>query len=134
MIETILNLALSVVPRQEARLYRWHGRKTNAVGLDVDVFAAPVPLTGSIQPVDRSRYAFMGLDAARSYIAIYSSTRAEALTRTANPDQVEYLDRRYRIMNAADWQVPANYSGLMAVDIGPATGAEQGGEDVLDGK
>ena len=126
MIEKILALAMTVIPQQQALLFRWVGRETNDIGFDVDTFAPPVPLTGSIQPVDRSRYGYMGLDASKSYIVIYSQQLAQPVTQTDNPDQVAYMGRRYRIMSAADWHAPADYTGFMAVDIGAENGEPEG--------
>ena len=120
MMQGIFKMAMSVLPRQQARLFRWTGRETNARGLDVDAFAPPVTISGSIQAVDRSRYGYFGLDAAMSYITVYSDTPIQDLTRTENPDQLEYAGRRYRILNRSEWTGPADYDGVLAVDIGPA--------------
>ena len=123
MFANILGLALSVLPKQTALLYRWQGRgRSPATGQDVDVFGAPESLIGNIQPVDRTRYGYMGLDAAKSYIAIYASVPIADLSRDRNPDQIEYQGRRYRVMSAADWRSYAGFSGHLAVDIGPAIG------------
>lgn len=120
MIEGILALALSVLPAQTARLYRWTGKTRNDRGLEVDTFAEPAAITGSIQPVDRSRYVYFGLDAQKGYISIYSTAYVRDLTRTTNPDQVEYMGRRYRVVNRSDWHAPSDYNGVLAVDIGEA--------------
>lgn len=124
MIGNILGLALSVLPKQSALLYRWQGRgRSPATGHDIDVFGAPEGLIGNIQPIDRMRYGYMGLDATKSYIAIYTSMPIADLSREHNPDQIEYQGRRYRVMSAADWKSYAGFSGHLAVDIGPATGS-----------
>ena len=135
MIENILGLALTVIPTQEALLFRWQGREINAIGFDEDVFADPVPLTGSIQPIDRSRYGYMGLDASKGYVAVYCPDLVQGLTKTLNPDQIEYQGRRYRVMVDTDWSGPAGFTGVMAVDIGPAGRArEEGATHVHNGK
>jgi hypothetical protein len=125
LIGSILKTALSVIPRQEALLYRWTGRTTNARGLDEDAFAPPEILGGSIQPVDRSRYGYFGLDASKNYITAYAGDPIRVLTRVSNPDQIEYLGRRWRVMNGTDWHGPADFIGILAEDVGPAdvTGA-----------
>ncbi len=122
MIGNILGLALSLIPQESALLYRWQTRSENAVGFDVDGFGPPEPLAGRIQPVDRARYGYLGLDASKSYITIYSPTLMQDLTRDSNPDQIEYKGRRYRVMNRSDWTAYADFVGVMAVDIGPASG------------
>lgn len=124
MIQNILGLALTAIPVQQARLYRWKGRKTNDRGLDVNTFYLPEPLTGSIQPVDRKRYELYGLDSSKDYISIYSKSFASTVTHTENPDEVEYGGRRWRLVASADWHAPSDYSGMLAVDIGPASGGE----------
>lgn len=124
MLGNILSLALGVIPKKEALLYRWQKRETNKIGFDVDGFGPPEPLTGSIQPVDRTRYGYLGLDASKSYITIFSASPMQDLTRDSNPDQVEWNGRRWRIMNSSDWKAYADFIGVLAIDIGPATGGE----------
>jgi hypothetical protein len=124
LIGGILKTALSVIPRQEALLYRWTGRTTNTRGLHEDAFAPGEVISGSIQPVDRSRYGYFGLDASKGYITAYSDALISDLDRTRNPDQIEFAGRRYRVMGRADWHCPADFTGVLAEDIGPAA---QGG-------
>jgi hypothetical protein len=120
LIGGILQTALSVIPKQEALLYRWLERRKNEAGLYEDSFAAPEVIRGSIQPVDRARYGYFGLDAAKGYITVYSDALIEDLTRTRNPDQIEYRGRRHRVMNRTEWHGPADFAGVLAEDIGPA--------------
>ncbi|MDL2313389.1 hypothetical protein LJC36_00235 [Desulfovibrio sp. OttesenSCG-928-C14] len=117
MIRNILGLAMTIIPKQEALLFRWTGRESNDLGLDVDTFDPPVPLKGSIQPVDRTRYAYLGLDASKKYISVYSTTLAGTVTKIKNPDQIEYQGSRWEVMADTDWHAPADYSGLLAVQI-----------------
>lgn len=125
VIGNIFALAMSVIPQQSATLYRWQGRAVNERGLDVDAFGPPEALAGcSIQPVDRSRYGYFGLDAGKSYLTVYSAAKVGDLTRNENPDQIEYAGRRYRVMNRSEWHAPAGYNGMLIVDIGPAAGSE----------
>lgn len=130
MIRNIFGLASRLLPKQQALLFRWKGRELNERGLDVDAFEPPVIITGIIQAVDRSRYGYMGLDAAKSYIAVYATVPLADLTRTGNPDQLEYSGRRYRVLNRSEWTKTADYDGVLAMDIGPATEAHH----VSDGK
>lgn len=120
IVGNIFALAMGVVPRQAALLHRWQGRTTNDRGLDEDSFAPPEEITGSFQPVDRSRYGYFGLDASKSYLTVYSTAVADDLTRTTNPDQIVYQGRRYRIMSRSEWHAPADYNGMLIVDIGAA--------------
>jgi hypothetical protein len=127
MLDGILKAALSVIPKQEALLFRWTGKTENARGLYEDSFAAPEVITGSIQPVDRARYGYFGLDATKGYITVYSGALIRDLTRTNNPDQIEYKGRRYRVMNMTEWHGPADFAGVLAEDIGPAAPEEKAG-------
>lgn len=129
MIRSILKTAMSLIPKQSAVLYRWQGRITNDRGLDVDTYSPAESFTGSIQPVDRSKYEYMGLDATKGYITVYTTQIIVDLTRTHNPDHIEYGGRRYKVLNRSDWHSPADFNGLMAMDIGPATGEESHASD-----
>ncbi|MDR2745588.1 MAG: hypothetical protein LBB66_10420 [Desulfovibrio sp.] len=120
LIAGILKTALSVLPKREALLFRWTGRTTNARGLHEDAFAPAEVISGSIQPVDRSRYGYFGLDGAKGYITVYADALISDLTRTGNPDQIEYRGRRYRVMNRTEWHETADFNGVLAEDIGPA--------------
>lgn len=121
----LFGMAMSVLPRQTAVLYRWQNRQTNAIGLDVDSYAAE-PLTGNIQAVDRARYDRLGLDAAKSYITVFTDTPIDDLTRTKNPDHIGWQGERYEVLNRAGWNVQAGFNGVMAVCIGPDKGAAHG--------
>lgn len=124
MLGNILSLALGVIPMKEAKLFRWIRRDKNEIGHLVDCFAPGTPLTGSIQPVDRTRYGYLGLDGSKSYITVYSPMLMQDLTRDANPDQIEYMGRRYKVINRSDWKGYADFTGVLAIDIGPAAGGE----------
>lgn len=119
-MKNLLHTALSMVPKQTATLHRWKGRVQNDRLLEVDVYLDPVSITASIQPVDRSRFQYMGLDASKSFVAIYATQDVLALMQTGNPDVIDWMGRRYRVENRADWHGTADYTAALAVDIGPA--------------
>lgn len=119
----LFGMAMSVLPKQQAVLYRWQGRQTNAVGLDVDNYAPGENFTGSIQAVDRARYERLGLDAAKSYITVFTDVTIDDVTRTKNPDHIGWQGERYEILNRADWTVLAGFNGVMAVRIGADDGS-----------
>jgi len=118
----ILKLALSVLPKQQdATLHCFTGRVTNAVGLDENAYAPGVPLEQcSIQPIDRSRYGYMGLDASKGYIAVYASIPIDDVRRDRNPDYIVWQGRKWEVVNRANWTQHSGFNGVVCMDVGPA--------------
>lgn len=116
----LLRVALSVIGQQTGQLYRATSRTKNSIGQWVTEYAAPRPVTGSIQAVPRSTYADLGLDFTKVYIACYFSVDVSDIQRGQSADQMTWNGRRWEFITESDWFAIDGWTGLIAVDVGAA--------------
>lgn len=117
----LLNAAHMLIPSVTVQWRRATGRTQNALGQWVTEYADPVSLSCSFQPVDRSKYEYMGLDLNKRYFVLYGSDVLIAVERGTSGDTVDYQDRRYQAEDATDWYAYNGWKGIVFVDIGAAT-------------
>ncbi|MEJ2767553.1 phage collar protein [Mycetohabitans sp. B46] len=113
----LLSLALSVIGKQRVEYYRFLGRETNDVGIDVNRYAPPVPLYGSVQAVDRNLYQYLGLDFQKRYIRLYACAQLQDVARDRSSDQIEFASQRYQLLSDADWFNINGWDGALCVQI-----------------
>jgi len=105
----ILSLALGVIGSQEVVYYKYLDKTTSATLRDVPVYADGVVIsTGSLQPVPRSKYEFMGLDFNRSYVNWFVPVEVLGLViqdigRDVSPDQLEWNGSKYQVISLTPW-------------------------------
>lgn len=119
----ILKSALRLIKRQTVTHYAWTGRTPNAIGYDVDSYAAPATITGSFQPVSRTRYAALGLDFSKSYITFYTESVIRCIERDRSGDIIAFNGRRYKCESPTEWNGIDGWNSVYAVDIGADSGA-----------
>lgn len=115
-------LALSHTGMVKADYYRFTGRATNGIGVDVATYAAPVVVRGQWQPVPRNVYQQLGLDLQKSYVNWITRDLMQDVGRDVSGDQVERIGRRYQVLSATPWGDVAGFSKYLLVQI-PTTGA-----------
>lgn len=116
----MLRVALSAIGQQRVQYIRATSRTKNAVGQWATTYAAPVSWLGSVQPVPRSTYSEMGLDFSKSYVACYFPRDVSDIQRGQSADQMIWNGRRWEFINESDWFGIDGWTGLIAVDVGPA--------------
>lgn len=119
----VLRQALTVIRADTVQYYRFIGRTTNPIGLDVSTYAASVDIEASVQAVPRSQYQRLGLDYVKRYIALWSVSDINDLSRGSSGDQLGYNGRRYELINEEDWTLIDGWNGTLAVEVGAETGA-----------
>lgn len=123
----LLNLALTVIGSQSVQWFRYQSSVTGTTGLNLVTYAAPVTVTrGSVQPVDRARYEAYGLDWQKSYVTWFVPNNfPQPITRNPNGDGdvIEWNARRYQVVGDTPWSAIDQWTRVLCVDIGPATGA-----------
>lgn len=115
----LLNLALSVIQPQAVKWYVYTGKGTNAEMMPVSIFAPPVDIVGSLQPVSVERKTMMGLSLGTSYAMLYATGAHAVLTRDNASDQFGYAGRRYEITDRTNWSAQDGWDGCLLTDIGP---------------
>ena len=118
-------MAMSVLGRTAVSYFKFAGRSTNDGGVMLTTYSAAVTVsTGSVQSINKKKYEELGLDWEKSYIAWYvPNLDAVDLARDVSGDVIEVLGRRWQLSGSNNWLLIDGWKSLIAVDIGPATGA-----------
>lgn len=119
--QNILNMALTVIAKQQITYYQFVSRTPNIIGQDVTTYAAPVTLVGSWQPVPRKLYITYGLDLQKDYFTFYTSNNLLDITRDVSGDQISFMGRRYQVESDNDWFQLDGWKGVLCVDLGQAS-------------
>lgn len=115
----LLNMALTIIAKQTLAYYQFVSRGLNAVGQDITVYASPINLVGSWQPVPRNLYEVYGLDLQKDYFTFYSSNNILDIQRDISGDQVVFMGKRYQVESSNDWYQLDGWKGMLCVDLGP---------------
>lgn len=123
--DNILAQALTVIGSTPVKYFKYSSKTTNSSGLDVVTYLPGVMInTGSVQPIDKNKYEFAGLDFEKSYINWYvPSLDAIDIARDNPGDVIEVLGRRFQLQSGIDWLLIDGWRRFVAVDIGVASGA-----------
>lgn len=113
----LLSFALSVIGRQRVEYYRFIGRETNEIGIDVNRYAPPVSLYGSVQAIERNLYQYLGLDCQKRYIRLYACAELQDVARDRSSDQIEFVGQRYQLLSDADWFKIDGWDGALCVQV-----------------
>lgn len=116
----LLAIALTVIAPQQIVLSRATGRTQNAIGEWVTTYAPQVPIEGSWQPVDQTKYEALGLDLTKKYYMFFTSERIESIARGESPDLAERNGRKYSTVSDTPWNDVDGWQSAMFVDIGVA--------------
>lgn len=112
----LLNLALTVIARQQFVYYGYTGRVTNAVGIDVAAYAPPLVFSGSVQPVPRYLYEQMGLDMQANHFNVFLSKNALDIARDISGDYFVYAGMRLQCLSKTDWHSMDGWMQVLCVE------------------
>jgi hypothetical protein len=113
----LLALAQTAIGSQIAQLYAYTSRTSNAIGQYVTVFADPVNISGSFQPVPRQKYAELGLDFTKTYAWFYSSAQILDVARDRSGDQIAFGGKRWEVSGNNDWKAIDGWNGVLLVAV-----------------
>ncbi len=114
----LLNMALTIIAKQTVSYYQFISRSLNSVGQDIAVYASPINLVGSWQPVPRHLYEIYGLDLQKDYFTFYSSNNILDIQRDISGDQLVFMGKRYQVESSNDWYQLDGWKGMLCVDLG----------------
>lgn len=113
----LLNLALSVIARQQFQYFQFLSRAQNAIGQDIATYAAPLSLSGSVQPVPRELYHDNGLDFQRNYFLFYVSENVIDPRRDVSGDIMNFAGNTYQCISENDWFPIDGWTGVLCVQV-----------------
>jgi hypothetical protein len=113
--QNLLNMALTIIHKQEIQYYQFDSRSLNDIGQEVTVYKSAVTIVGSWQPVPRHLYMQFGLDLQKDYFTFYTSNDVLDVTRDVSGDQVSFQGRRYQCESNNDWYKLDGWKGILCV-------------------
>ena len=114
----LLARAARLIALQTVQYSAWASRAlTN--GVYVPVYAAAVPITGSVQAVPRQLFESLGLDLQKTYVMFYTSTALKDLQRDQTPHAIDFGGWRYAVESNTDWFAQDGWKGSILVRTGP---------------
>lgn len=112
--------ALDLIESQTVSYLQATGSTTTPAGRKVPAFAAPVSVTrGSLQPIPKSRYQFLGLDLTKEYVIWYVSRAVVGVARDTSGDRIVYAGRTFQLQSLAMWFAQDGWVAATCVEIDP---------------
>ena len=115
--QNILLAALSILGKQCFQYFPFLSRTPNSIGQDVATYSAPVPVTGSVQPVPRNLYQQYGLEFDRYYLTVFVPQCIIDVDRDVSGDALLYNCNYYQVLSKTDWFPQDGWVQVLAVRI-----------------
>lgn len=116
-ISNLLNLAHSVIMPTGFDYYSFISRTPNAIGYDVNTFAAPVKQYGSVQPVQQNMYQQLGLDFNHAYFTFFVSRDVVEVTRDVSADYILWNGKKYKCLSKMDWYAGDGWVSVLCIEV-----------------
>lgn len=113
----ILAQALSVIGQTSFSYYKFLERVTDEYGIDVPLYAEPVTITGSLQPVPRNLYQNLGLDLNKNYITVYSTSPLFDVRRDTSGDNIVWAGLVFQALSANDWKAVDGWQSVLFIQV-----------------
>ena len=115
----LLSTALRVIKPQTLQLRAFVSRAENAAGDTVPVFAAPVEIQGSMQPVERKLYQQLGLNLSKNYSTLYVFGNVQPTARDRDGDLVLFDGLTWQCESDRNWSAVGEYRKTLCVEVPP---------------
>ena len=99
----ILNMAFNAIAKSSFQYVAFQSNALNDIGYKVPVYAAPVTVTGSAQPMPRRLYEQYGLDLQKTYWNFFIEQSVMDIERDVSSDQFILQGAIYQCISAVPW-------------------------------
>jgi hypothetical protein len=113
----LLNMALTLLPKQSFQYYANSGRTLQPNGQYLATYAAPCPLSGSVQPVPKTLYEVYGLDFTKNYFTFFVSQSIMDITRNLSGDAFLYNGNCFQCVQKTDWFSYNGWDAILAIQV-----------------
>jgi hypothetical protein len=120
----VLNLALRAIRAQPVALYRFTANVGQPNGVDLPTYTGPVPVLGSVQPLDQKATVELGLDWNKKYVKLFTSVDIHDVARDSTGDVFTFGGRWFSAVGQVDWIQMDGWNEILSVQI-PPLGAGQ---------
>lgn len=115
----LLGMALRVIRPQTMQMRAFLSRQENDAGDTIPVFAAPVNIQGSMQPVDKKLYQELGLNLSKNYSTLYVFGNVQPTARDRNGDLVLFGGSTWQCESDRNWSGVGEYRKILTVEVPP---------------
>jgi len=116
----LLSIALTTINPQVIKYRKFAGRTLNVNRDYVDQMGEPFDMLCSVQRVQTSKYAELGLDLQKSYVKVFASHDLIDIGRDTSGDDFTWGGRRFKLTSNGNWFLMDGWATCIAVDVGPA--------------
>lgn len=113
----LLALAMGPISRQTLQHRTFVSRAVNAAGDWSSTFATAVSITGSMQPVNKALYQALGLDFAKNYSTLYTSSDVRPVARDREGDLLTFGGRTWQAISDQDWRGVDGWRKILCVEV-----------------
>lgn len=115
----LLSIAARVITMQTLQHRAFVSRAENAAGDTVSVFADPVEIQGSMQPLSAKLYQELGLNLAKNYCLLYTSAAVEGTDRDREGDLVLFGGKTWQCESSENWRMFDGFTKMLCVEVPP---------------
>ena len=113
----LLSIAARVIQLQTLGWAMFVSRSVNSTGDLISVFAAPVDIQGSFQPIDKKLYQDLGLNLSKNYAKLYTSAPVLPTTRDREGDKLTFGGSTWQCESDQNWSVVDGFTKMLVVEI-----------------
>lgn len=113
----ILGLALMAIQRQEFLYRPFISRSLNGIGDQIPVYGPLVDVSGSVQPVPRTMYQFMGLDFQKFYMNFFIERAVIDIARDVSGDQFIFQGKTFQCLSRTAWHNIDGWDQVLCVEV-----------------
>ena len=113
----LLSMASRIIAQKSFTYLQYLSRSTNGIGMQVPVYASPVTLRGSIQPIPRELMMTLGLDLTKHYENIYVSNRLIDIRRDVSSDKFQFDSATFQGLSMTKWIDLDGWNAILVVEV-----------------
>lgn len=113
----LLTMAMGPIGAQTLQHEAFISRTVNSIGNFVSTYAAPVTITGSMQPVNRKLYQQLGLNLSKNYSTLYTQADVRVTDRDREGDRVSFGGKVWQAESDMDWRLVDGWRKILCVQI-----------------
>jgi hypothetical protein len=113
----ILNAALRVIASTPVQYYKYVTRAANDLGIYNTLYDPPIQIRGSLQAVEKTMYAQLGLDLSKKYMNLFVPNNILDVNRDVSGDQFIYNSETYQCESAEPWFSIDGWTAILAVKV-----------------
>lgn len=113
----LLNLAMGPIRRQAPQWRAWVSRGEAPDGTYVSIYADPLGIDGSMQPVNRDQYQALGLNFEKNYSRLWTTFPVMPMDRDRRGDILLWNGKTWECQSDMDWSGTDGWKRMLCVEV-----------------